>query len=171
MSGRPVKGDYFDRVRAVAAGVLGAAGAASVVGSLMSWVTIRPAGSVLRQFGEEDIKNVSEPFTGIEAGDGWWVLGAGVITMVSALLLLIRKRAGFGWIGFLASIVIGAIAFADFRSVTDVSSGLSRRMDVVGDADPAFGLTLVAAAGVIGVLASAVGIMASPRHTALGSMT
>ncbi len=145
------------------------AGAASVIGSLMSWVTISPAGSVLRQFGEEDIKNVSEPFTGIEAGDGWWVLGAGVVTMISALLLLVTKRAGFGWIGFLASMLTGGIAFADFRSVTDVSSDLSRRMNVIGDADPALGLTLVAAAGVIGVLASAVGIMASPRRTAFGS--
>jgi hypothetical protein len=63
-----------------------------------------------------------------------------------------------------ASMVIGAVALADLRALEDTASGISRRMDIVGDADPAFGLWLVAAAGVVGLL-GAVGLLtATPKE-------
>ncbi len=159
--------DYLGRVRAIAAAVLVLAGAMAIVGSFIDWVEITPAGSVLAEFGEEpESRNVSEPFTGLEAGDGWWVLTAGVVMVLAATLLVVRARALYAWLAFLAAIVIGSIAVADFRGIEDISSGLSRRMDVIGDADPALGITLVAAGGVLGMLASVVGIVASPRRVA-----
>ncbi|MDQ3620109.1 MAG: hypothetical protein M3391_08280, partial [Actinomycetota bacterium] len=58
------------------------------------------------------------------------------------------------------SVVIGAIAFADYRGVTE----LAREMDVSGEVDPGLGLALVAGAGIIGLVASAAGIAATPAE-------
>jgi hypothetical protein len=59
--------------------------------------------------------------------------------------------------------VIGGITFADFRAIGDLSSGLSRQMDIVGLAKPSLGITLVAASAVVGIVASGAGIAATPR--------
>lgn len=133
-----------------------AAGAAAIVGSLLDWVTIsEPAGFV----GE-----ASEPFTGIEAGDGWYVVVAGSVLVVMSLLLTLRRKSFYGWLGFIDSIVLGVIAIADYRGVTDFASDIARRMDIVGDPDPGVGLVLVAVAALLGVVFSLAGVAASPAR-------
>jgi O-antigen ligase len=105
----------------------------------------------------------------LEAGDGWWVLGAGIAMALLATLLVLRGKSFYAWLAFLVAILIGGIAFSDFNAVGDSSSELWRRMDRVGDVDAGFGLTLVAAAGVIGVIASVAGVAATPRQAATRS--
>jgi hypothetical protein len=157
--------DFFDRARSVAGGILMASGAAAMVGSMLDWVTITPPPRVLPAFRDMDLQGVeaSQPFSGLEAGDGWWVIGAGAIMMLAAGLLIVRRRSFYGWIALLAAMVIGGITFADFRAIGDLGSGLSRRMDVVGQARPALGITLVAAAALVGIVAAGAGIAATPR--------
>jgi LPXTG-motif cell wall-anchored protein len=106
---------------------------------------------------------VSRPFTGLEAGDGWWSVGGGAILVLAAALLYVRRRAVWGWAGLLGSILIGSVGIADYRGIGDLSSSISHRMDIVGQAAPALGLTLVVAAAIVGVVASVAGIAASPR--------
>ena len=159
--------DFFDKARSVAVAVLAVAGALAIGGSLADWVVISPPPPVRADvdFGDAKLEGTeaSEPFTGIEAGDGRWSLAAGVVMILAGALLLIRRRAVYGWIALLATVVIGSIAFADYRAIGDLSSALSRRMDVVGEARPAVGITLVAAAAIIGLIGSAAGIAATPR--------
>lgn len=152
-------GDIFERARAIAASILVATAIAGAVGSFLPWVTITPAGRVVE---ESDVRNVSEPFTGVEARDGWYVLAGAAVLLVSAVGLLLHRRRGYAWLAFLASIMIGAVAIAALRAIEDPTSGLSRRMNIIGDADPAFGLTLVAATAIIGLIASAVALVATP---------
>jgi len=157
--------DFFDRVRSVAGGALMASGAAAAVGSLLDWVTITPPPKVRPAFRNMDLEGVkaSQPFSGLEAGDGWWVIGAGVVMILTAGLLIVRQRSLYAWIALLAAMVMGGITFADFRAIGDLGSGLSRRMDIVGQARPALGITLVAAAALVGIVAAGAGIAASPR--------
>jgi hypothetical protein len=158
--------DFFDKARSLAAATLVASGVAAIIGSLLSWVTIEPPPGIdpNTDFGDAAIERVrvTEPFTGVEAGDGRWVVAAGGIMVVAAILLVWRRRGLYAWISLLASVFIGAIAFADYRGIGDLSSALSRRMDIVGQARPAIGITLVATAAVVGLLASAAGIAATP---------
>ncbi|MDQ3753024.1 MAG: hypothetical protein M3333_09090 [Actinomycetota bacterium] len=158
--------DFFDRVRAVAGTIIMASGAAAILGSALDWVTITPPPKVRPALRQMDLQGVkaSEPFSGIEAGDGWWVLGAGVIMILAAGMLILRRRSFYSWIALLAAMVIGGITFADFRAIGDLSSGLSRRMDIVGLARPSLGITLVAASALVGIVASGAGIAATPRN-------
>lgn len=163
---RPGGAHYFDRARSVAAAALLAAGGTAIVGAVLDWVTITPPPGLRSDadFGGATVPEpaVTAPFTGIEAGDGWWVVGGGVAMLAAAVLLVVRKRSAYGWLGLLASVVIGSIAFADFRGIGDLSSSLSQRMDIVGAARPAVGIMLVAASALVGLVASAAGIAASP---------
>lgn len=156
---------FFDRVRSVAGAILMASGAAAIVGSMLDWVTITPPPKLRPALREMDLQGVkaSEPFSGIEAGDGWWVLGAGAVMILAAGLLILRGKSLYGWIALLAAMVIGGITFADFRAIGDLGSGLARRMDIVGLAQPSVGITLVAASAVVGIVASGAGIAATPR--------
>ena len=78
-----------------------------------------------------------------------------------ALLLVARKRSFYAWLAFLTSMVIGAIAFQSYRGINEL---FFEQMDGVGDPAPALGLMLVVAGGVIGVIAGAAGIAASPTE-------
>ena len=147
--------DYFDKARSGAAAALFAAGAAAILGALLDWVSIR----VPDDFPEGA---ATEPFNGIEARDGWWVIGAGAVIVISALMLIVRRRGSWAILAFLASIVIGAIGISGYRGVSDVSSALLRRTDAVGEVSPGIGIMLVAAAALVGVIASVAGIAASP---------
>ena len=150
-------GDFFDRARSVAASLLFAAGAAAIAGSLLEWVTIEPP----------PIAPASEnfsPYTGLEARDGWFTLIAGVLLFVAALGLVLRQRASWGWLGFITSICMGAIAIADYKGVGHLESSISERMERAGAISPALGLTLVSAAAVIGLIAAVTGIAATPRR-------
>ena len=161
MSDPSVRGDPFERARTVAAALLLAAGIAAIAGSLMDWVTISNAPELVEgsDFESEQVESPNtEPFSGVEQGDGWAVLVAGTVVVLGALLLFVRQRSGWAWLSLIASVVIGAIAFADYRGVAE----LAREMDVSGEVDPGLGLALVAGAGIVGLVASAAGIAATP---------
>lgn len=153
-----MRGDYFDRARRVAAAILIAAAAAAIIGSVLNWVTITPPPTEAGQ------RQASEPFSGIEARDGWYVIAAASILALSAVGLVWRRRGLYAGVAFVAAMVIGAIAFADYRSINEITSSLSERMNVVGDADPAAGIMLVAAGGFAGLLGAVVGLVATPRN-------
>ena len=147
--------DYFDKARSVAAAFLIAAGAAAIIGSFLDWVTIEPPGVV-----PENQAHRLDAFTGVEAGDGWVVVAAGTIVIVFTVMLIVRRRAVWAWGAFLLSMLIGGIAVADYRGIDRI---FYDEMQRIGDPTPALGLTLVAAAGFIGLIASAAAVAATPR--------
>lgn len=151
---------FLDRARGAAAAGLIAAGATGILGSLLDWVTITAPPT------EQGRAEATRPFNGVEATDGWWVIGLSAVLILMAIMLTVRRRSLYAWLGFLVSIVIGGIAIADYRGIGEISSSISQRMDIVGDADPAIGITLVAASALIGVIASLVGVAATPRAPA-----
>jgi len=162
--------DIFDSAQKWAAALLVLAGALSVVGATLEWVeiSVRPQVRSDVDFGDNQVQveelEPTQPFSGLEAGDGWFVLGAGVMMIIAAGLFLVSRANRYAWLGFLAAVVIGSIAFTDYRGVGDFTSPISRRMEIVGKAVPALGLTLVAAAGLIGLIGAVVGIAASPQR-------
>lgn len=159
--------DFFDRARRFAVALLLLAGVAAIAGSFLDWVTITappPPINPQADFGanQEALEQPrTRPFSGLEAGDGYWALGGGIVIVIAAGMLLIRPRGRWAILAFLASLIIGAIAFADYRGVGDVSSSISTRMDI-GSARPGVGLTLAAAAGFLGIVGSAAAIAATP---------
>lgn len=157
--------DFFDRARIWAGIVVLLAGLTAVVGSVVDWVTVTPppeppAGV---DFEDEDfaVEESSEPFNGLEAGDGWVTLIAGGAEMAAGLLLITRRRGG--WVGVLAAIPMGAVAISIYRQLTPTSE-LMERTETVGDADPGIGLALVAGAALVGLIASVVGLAATPKN-------
>jgi hypothetical protein len=160
--------DFFDKARRFAIAVLLLAGVAAIAGSALDWVTItvRPQLDPGADFGADqealEEPGRTRPFTGLEAGDGYWALGGGVVIVIAAGLLLIRPRGRWAILAFLASLIIGAIAFADYRGLGDVNSSISTRMDIQAAVRPGVGLTLVAAAGFLGIVGSAAAIAATP---------
>ncbi len=165
-----IQPDFFDNARRWAAALLVVGGAAAIAGSALDWVVITARPQLQRgvDFGQGQpgvvAPEITRPFTGLEAGDGWFVAIAGLVLVGASLLLLLRKRALYAYLALLASIVIGAIAFADYRGVGDLSSSIAQRMDIVGKARPALGLTLVAVSAFAGLFGSVAGIAASPRR-------
>ena len=152
-------GDYFDRARMAASAGLVAAGAAAVIGSVLDWVTVEPP-----ERGPASELARAEPFTGIEARDGWYVIACAAVLIVCAFLVVATGKSGYAWLAFAASFVMGAIAIADYRAVDDITSDISRRMELVGDAEQAAGLILVLVAAFAGIVASLAGVAASPRE-------
>ena len=153
-----MQANYFDKARGASAAGLIAAGAAAIIGSLLDWVSITPPRII-----PADQAEGAEPFTGIEATDGWWVIGLAIVLILMAIMLTVTRRSLYAWLGFLTSIVMGGIAIADYRGIGELTSAITRRMDIIGDADPALGIMLVAAAALIGVIASLIGVAATPR--------
>jgi hypothetical protein len=151
--------DAFDRAREWVSGALFLAGALAIVGSLMDWVTFDFDDERFLELGVEP----SDPISGFDVGDGWWVAAAGVVLIGAAFLLVLRGR-GAG-LSLVASIVIGGIAISDYRGVGNVTSDLARELNLVGEPHPAIGLTLVAVAAILGMLASIAGIAATPRSS------
>ncbi|HVF52223.1 MAG TPA: hypothetical protein VNC78_01315 [Actinomycetota bacterium] len=149
--------DIFESARTVAAGGLVVASGLAVTGAVLDWVRITPP----KILPADEVVN-AQPFSGIEAGDGWWVLGCGITLLFSAGLLIAARRSRYAWLALVASIIIGGIALADLRGVEDLVSPISQRMNIVGDARPAIGLYLTAAGAVLGSLAAILGIAATP---------
>ena len=172
MRGQHEARDVFDTARLWAVALLVLAGALATIGSTLEWVDIvvQPEirGDVNFGVNQPEVEEppVSRPFTGLEAGDGWFVLGAGALMITSAALLWFTRSGRFAWLGFLAAVVTGAIAFTDYRGVGDFTSSISQRMNLVGKVVPALGLTLVAAAALVGLVGSVIGIAATPRPDA-----
>jgi hypothetical protein len=147
-------GDYFERARAISASVLFAAAAAAIIGSILDWVVVDATPPDV----PPDQLDRLPPFTGLEIGDGWVVIGAAVVVVISALFIVIKGR--LAWLAFLGSVVIGGIAISDYRGIADIHTEL----EAIGRGPrPGLGLTLVAAAGVIALIASAASIAASPK--------
>ena len=157
--------DTFTRARIWAGVIMLLVGLAAVVGSVVDWVTVTPppeppAGVDFENepFAEEES---SEPFNGLEAGDGWITLGGGGAQLIAGLLLINRRRGG--WVGILASIPIGAIAISAYKALGSPTSGLLEKTNTVGDVDPGLGLTLIAAAALVGLIAGVIGVAATPK--------
>lgn len=151
----PAPRDYFDKARGIAAAILIAAGAAALIGTFLDWVTIEPPERVPAN---QEFR--LDAFTGIETSDGPIVIGAGIAVILCALAVILRKRSLYGWIAFIASILIGAIAIADYRGIDGL---FYDEMQRIGDPTPAFGLTLVTAAALMGLIGSVTAIAASPK--------
>jgi hypothetical protein len=157
---RPVARDFFDKARERVSFGMFVAGAAAVVGSVLDWVTFslpEPVGSI-----NLSNQRPSPPISGFEAGDGRWVMAAGAVIIVCSILLVLKGRALYAGLAFCASLVVGAIAISDYKGVGDVSSDLSRKLDVVGEPHVAIGLTLVAIAALLGLIMSVAGVAATP---------
>lgn len=150
---RSSSGDYFERARAISASVLFAAAAAAIIGSVLDWVVVDAAPPDVPE-GQLDRL---PPFTGLELGDGWFVIVAAVVVAISAFFIVLKGR--FAWVAFLGSVVIGGIAISDYRGAGD----LHVELEGIGRGPrPGLGLTLVAAAGLIALVASVGAIAASP---------
>lgn len=167
----PMQGDFFDRVRTVAVAVMVAAGAALVLGSILEWVTITEAPGLVQDFDFGENNNelveepkVSEPFTGLETTYGTFSLASGIVLATAALMLFVRRRAGWAWLGFAAAMVSGGLAIAAYRGIADTASPLYKSLDIVGRAEPSLGLTLVAAGAISGLVSSAAGVAATPHR-------
>lgn len=159
-----MRGDYFDRARTVAVAVLAPAGALAIAGSFMNWTTKGEVPTGMG-FSNRARELLSDPVTGFDAGDGKVVIGAAVFVLVAALLLAVSRQSRYGLLALVASMVIGAVAIAAYRSLGDPSSDFFRKLELAGEIDPGIGLILVAIAGLLGVLAGALGMISSPKES------
>lgn len=170
MTGAPV--DVFERARRAAAALMLACAAAAVAGSLLTWIDVSRAPQPVpgADFGEhnEMVEAPRGSYTGTELGDGVLSLVAGAVLGLAGLGLALRRRAGWAWLGFVAAMATGAVAIAAYRGIADAESALMRRAEVAGNADPGLGLVLVTAAGIIGLIASVGGVVATPRRAPQG---
>lgn len=149
-------GGYFERLRAISASVLFAAATAAIIGSLLDWVVVDATPPEV----PTDQLDRLPPFTGLEIGDGWFVIAASIVVVISAFFIVLKAR--LAWLAFLGSVVIGGIAISDYRGVAD----LHLELEGIGRGPrPGLGLTLVAAAGVIALIASVASIAASPSSS------
>ena len=155
----------FDKARVWAGAIVLLAGLCAILGSAVNWVSVTPPPKPLPgvNFENEPFagEESSEPFTGLEAREGWITAIAGGALMAAGLLLIMRGRGG--GLAVLASVPIGAIAISSYRAVDSPTSGLLERTETVGDADPALGLTLLAAAALAGLVAGVIGMAATPK--------
>ncbi len=136
-----------------------AAAAAGAIGAILDWVTITRLPNVIPK---SQLPN-ADPISGIETGDGWMVIIFAVTLLNAALLLWVRRSSLWGWLGFLSSVAIGAIAVADYRAISDQGSPFVQDLEVIGEFDHGLGLLLVLAAGLLGIIFSLIGVAASPR--------
>lgn len=163
--------DFFDKARRFAAAGIVLAGLCAVAGSFLDWAVIterQVAPNV--DFGEDagEIEpGQGEAFAGIEDRDGRLTLAGGIGLIAAAAALVAGKRSSFAWLAFWIALAIGGIAFADYRTVSDNDEGAPRgiliRHEVGSEATPGPGLTLVAAAGMLGVISAVGGVAATPR--------
>ena len=164
--------DFFDKARRFAAAGIVLAGLCALTGSFLDWAVIserQVAPNV--DFGEDagEIEpGQGEAFAGVDDRDGRLTLGGGIALIAAAVALLVRKTTGTAWIAFWISLAIGGIAFGDYRTISEnetAPSGVLLRHEVGVEASPGPGLTLIAAAGMIGVIASVGGVAATPKET------
>ena len=153
--------DAFDKARSIAAAFMVAAGAAVILGTVLDWVTVTPPPIIP----VDQIPN-TEPFTGLETKSAPYLLiGAGAV-ILTALLLVARRKSFYAWLGFLASMITGGIAFQNFRGINEL---FFEQMEGVGEPDPAMGLFLVVAGAVVGVIAAAAGAAGAPPEPDTGT--
>lgn len=164
--------DFFDKARRFAAAGIVLAGLCAIAGSFLDWAVITErevAANV--DFGDETDEiepGQGKPFTGVDDRDGRLTLAGGVALIAAAATLVVRKRTGAAWLAFWISLAIGGIAFADFRTISDKDEaprGILLRHEVGTEASTGPGLTVVAAAGMLGVISAVGGVAATPRET------
>lgn len=167
-----MQSDFFDKARRFAAAGIVLAGLCAIGGSFLDWAVIterQVAPNV--DFGEDagEIEpGQGEEFKGVDDRDGRLTLAGGIGLIAAAVALLVRKTTGTAWIAFWISLAIGGIAFADFRTISSNDAaprGILIRHEVGAEASAGPGLAVVAAAGMLGVLASVGGVAATPRET------
>ena len=141
----------------MSAAFLVAAGAAVILGTVLNWVTIEQPPIL-----PVDQVDNAQPFSGLETRSAPFLLIAAGAVILLALLLVMRRKAIYAWGAFVATIVIGAIAFQNYRGINEL---FYEQMNGVGEPDPALGLMLVAAGGVIGLIASAGAISSIPPQS------
>jgi hypothetical protein len=149
--------DYFDKARAVAAAFLIAAGASVILGVFLEWVSVTPPEVVPPR---EAAK--VEPFSGIETSDGWILILAGAVLVVCGIVVGVRRSAGTAMVAFGTAVVVGAIGIADYRGIDEL---FYREMNRVGDPVPAVGIMLVVGGAIVGLISSALAMVASPRRS------
>lgn len=164
MSTESVGADAFEKARAAAAALLLSAAIAVIAGCFLDWVTITEQPDILPTEstagpGEEQL---TQPFNGIDTGDGKYLILGAVILLAMAVLITVRKKSGYGWMAFFTSFVMGIIGIADYRAIAGETLEL-KGVDVIGSTEPAIGITLVAAGCLIGLIASLIGVAGSPR--------
>jgi hypothetical protein len=164
MAGLTGANDIFDRARVWAAAGLVASGGAAILGAVLDWVTITdvPPNPQTPQ-AEKEVSEGAVPFNGVEEGDGWIVIVFGVLLILLAVVLLLRRRGFIAGLALLSAVVIGAIGISDYRAIGDPNSELVREMELVGNPDPGVGIMLVAASGIIGLVAAVVGLISTPK--------
>ncbi len=157
--------DFSTKMRVAAGAALLLVGVAGVVGSVVDWVTITPPASPppgVDFEGEPFAQDEStEPFNGLEARDGYVTLVASGFVLAAGILLVSGRRGGR--MGFLASILLGAIAISAYNGTSSPGSTLMERTSTVGEPDPGLGPLLLAIAAIGGLIASALAIAATPR--------
>lgn len=163
---------FFDRARRFAAAGIVLAGLCAIAGSFLDWAVIverRIATNV--DFGEEvDLVDTGqgEAFAGVEDRDGRLTLIGGIALIAAAVALVVRRRSTFAWLAFWVSLAIGGIAFADYRTLSpdddEAPRGILIRQEIGAEARPGPGLTIVAAAGMLGVISAVGGVAATPRE-------
>jgi hypothetical protein len=154
VQGAPTR-DIFDNARLLSSVAMALAGIVAVVGSALDWVTFTVPDT---KTGRILFQHPKAPVGGFDAHDGKVVLVAAIVLGAAGLLLAIQRRGRWAVVGLLASVVIGAVAISDYRSVGDASSVVN------GIAHVAPGLTLVAISGLVGLIGSVIGITATPRR-------
>lgn len=155
--GEPTR-DAFDQARSFAAAFMVAAGAAVILGTVLDWVTLTPPPIV-----PIDQEAQLEPFTGLDTKSAPYLLIAAGVEILAALMLVVRRRSLYAWLGFFASMVIGAIAFQNYRGLDELSYV---QMDRIGEPSAAIGLLLVVGGSIGGLIAGAAGIAGSPQEAA-----
>lgn len=168
----PTNADFFDKARRFAAAGIVLAGLCAITGSFLDWAVITErevAPNV--DFGEETgaiEAGQGEAFAGIDDRDGRLTLAGGAGLIATAVVLLARKKTGAAWAAFWIALAIGGIAFADFRTVSqndEAPRGILLRHEVGAEGSTGPGLTVVAAAGMLGVISAVGGVAATPRET------
>lgn len=158
---------FFDKARLFAAAGIVLAGLSAIGGSLLDWavITEREVAPNI-DFGEQTDEiepGQGKAFAGIEDRDGRLTLAGGIALIAAAIALAVRKRSGFAWLAFWIALAVGGIAFGDYRSLGDATASISSRHELGAEASPGVGLTLVAAAGMLGVISAVAGVAATPR--------
>jgi hypothetical protein len=149
--------DTFDRARAYSAAGMVAAGVATIIGTVLDWVTVTPPKII-----PADLIPQTEPFTGLETKSAPYLLIAAGVIVLCALMLVWRQRTMWAWIGFGAAMVIGGLAFQNYRGLNEL---FYDQKDGIGEPAAAIGLMLVVAGGIAGLIASAAGVAAAPPTT------
>jgi hypothetical protein len=158
--------DFFDRVRRGAVAILLASGAAIVIGGVLDWASLERCPEIVEgsTFDESELEDPPPcPLRGIDATEGKVAVVSGFVMLFGAIMLTLRERSGYAWLAFVSAIVAGSVAIAAYRGIGDVNSSISRRFGLIDAYEVTLGLNLVAAAAIVGMIASIAAITATPQ--------